>query len=67
MMTVAESMKQYIDDAGLKQKVIAQRANMREDTVSIMLNNKRKMTIDEYVVLCRAIGVSPTKFISESA
>ena len=62
-MTIAEKMKQYIDENGLKQKAIAQRASMREDAVSNMLRSKRKMTVDEYISICHAIGVPPQKFL----
>lgn len=65
-MQVAEKMRKYVVEKGLKQSAIAQKANMREDTLSTILNGKRKLTVDEYITLCIAMGVSPMAFIQDT-
>lgn len=62
-MSVAEKMKAYVAGNGLKQNVIAKKANMRPDSFSRILKGKRKVTVGEYIDLCDAMGVSPATFI----
>ena len=66
--TISERMRAYVNEKGISQKLMAENMGESEAMVSMMLNGKRKMTVDDYVRACKAIAVSPTKFlVDESA
>lgn len=56
-------LKEYIENIGIKQKVIAQRANIPEMTLSNILKGKRKCEVNEFIAICDALNVSPMTFI----
>lgn len=58
-----DKLKKYIDNLGIKQKVIAQKSNMSETTLSNILNGKRKCEVNEFLSICNAISVNPNEFI----
>jgi transcriptional regulator with XRE-family HTH domain len=62
-LSIRERVKAYVSEKGISQKLIAENMGTTEARVSLMLNGKRKMTVDDYVSLCRAIAVSPTRFL----
>lgn len=60
---VYEAMREYVLANDLSQKVIALNMNCTEAQISLLLNGKRRLTVDEYLNFCRAISVSPVKFL----
>ena len=64
---ISARMKAYVDENGISQKFIAENMGESETWVSMRLNGKRKMTVDDYVRTCKAIAVPPTKFLEETA
>mgnify|MGYP004652038625 CR=1 FL=1 len=56
-------IKKYIDDSGLKQKSVAEKAGLDEVKFCLILQGKRKLEASEYANLCKAIGVSMNKFL----
>lgn len=60
---VYEAMREYVVANDLSQKVIAINMKITESQVSLLLNGKRRLTVDDYLDFCRAISVSPTKFL----
>ena len=61
-MQMHKRIKQYIDDRGLSQKIIAANMGATESRLSLLLNGKRRMTVDDYEAICRAMAVDPAKF-----
>lgn len=59
------AVKRMIDENGYKQKIIAEKANITERQLSLILSGKRKCDIEEYVRICTALGVPVTAFIIE--
>lgn len=59
-----EGIKDYVTEKKLSQKQIAENMNISESRLSLMLNGKRKMTVDDYLSICNAIAVQPTKFLN---
>ena len=59
-----ENIKDYVTEKKLSQKQIAENMNITEPRLSLMLNGKRKITVDDYLSICKAIAVSPTKFLN---
>lgn len=58
-MKVCDRLRKYIDDNGLKQKVIAQKAGFTENQMSQILNGKRNISADELEIICNAMGTAP--------
>lgn len=62
--SIVENIKDYVTEKRLSQKQIAENMDITEPRLSLMLNGKRKMTVDDYISLCKAIAVPPTKFLN---
>ena len=62
--SIVENIKDYVTEKKLSQKQIAENMDITEPRLSLMLNGKRKMTVDDYLSLCKAIAVPPTKFLN---
>jgi len=60
---ICERVRQYIVEKNLSQKIIAENMNTSESRVSLMLTGKRRMTVDDYLAICKAISVPPTRFL----
>ncbi len=56
-------LKQYIDETGIKQKVIAEKAGMSETTLCLILQGKRKCEVNECVNICNALNVKLEMFV----
>jgi len=59
-------IKEYILKAGLKQNAVAERAGISPSVFSAMLNEKRKITVEEYFAICDALNVSIAIFRPEA-
>ena len=60
---VYEKMRDYIYTEGLKISVIEERAGLPKKTLSPILLGKRKMSVEEYISLCRALSVDYSLFM----
>ena len=60
---IHERVRNYVLEMGISQKLIAENMKTSESKLSLMLNGKRRMTVDDYINICKAVAVSPTKFI----
>lgn len=56
-------MKRYIDESGVKQRVISERSGIPEVSLSLILQGKRKCEAGEYASLCNVLGVDPNTFM----
>ena len=65
-MSVYEKVRAYIEDNGLKQISVAQRAGIPKSTFNAMMNGKRIMYADDLRAICIALNVSPELFIEVS-
>ena len=63
--TVYEQMRDYVNLNGLSQRVIAMNMGCTESQVSLLLTGKRRLLLEDYLSFCRAISVSPMKFLSD--
>lgn len=63
-MHVYEKVKEYICENHLKQISIAKASGISAQTFSAMLNGKRVMYADDLESICKALRVSPNRFIS---
>lgn len=55
-------IKKYLNDNGIKQSYLAKKMGMPISTFSYMLNDKRKIEIDEYFKICSILNVSIETF-----
>ena len=60
-----EKVRGYIEMRDLSQKIIAANMGISESRLSLMLNGKRRMTVDDYIDLCRAMAVDPRFFYGQ--
>jgi len=60
-------IKEYISQKGLKLGAVANKAGIPLNTFSAMVNGKRKITVEEYVRICAALGVPFEQFIPQTA
>lgn len=64
---VAEMIKAYIEEHGLKQTVIARKAGLSDQEISAYLTGRIRLPADKFFLICNAIGVSPEQFRPETA
>ena len=57
------SLRAYIAESGIKQKVIARKAGINESAFSLIMTGKRKCSAEEYARICFALGVPAQTFI----
>lgn len=63
-MELAEKLiSEYLTDKGIKQSHIAELIGMSEPTLSMTLKGKRKMTLEEYSLICGVLGVNTDCFL----
>ena len=62
-MEVQTRIAKYIEDNCLKKSKVAQKAGLKTWRFSLILNNKSQMRADEFESICKALEVSPDKFM----
>lgn len=62
-MQVYEKVRAYIDSNGIKQRTVAQKANLSISTFNAMMNGKRTMYADDLRAICCALCIGPEAFI----
>lgn len=63
-MRVYEKVRAYIDEQGLKQKTVAEKAGISNVTFNAIMNGKRTLYADDLKAICIALQVSPELFIN---
>lgn len=58
-------IKKYLDENGIKYSFLSDKIGMPMNILSPLLNGKRKMTAEEYLLICRAIGVDAGYFATQ--
>ncbi len=60
---VYEKVRAYIDENGIKQVAVAQKAGIPKVTFNAIMNGKRTLYADDLRAICLALNVSPELFI----
>ena len=60
-------IKAYLVTYGLKQAYVAEKSGIPEPIFSMMMNDKRKIEVNEYMRICDAIGVPLEQFKPQHA
>lgn len=63
-MDVGVKIKAYMDGIGMSQIELSKKANIPPAKLNLTLNSKRRMTFDEYQVICYVLGVGVDEFMS---
>lgn len=64
-MNVQAKIAEYVQNNGIMQRFIAEKTGLSDVIVSNIINLKRKMTADEFVLFCKALNKQPNDFIIE--
>ena len=62
-MGVEANIKEYLREEGLTQVGVSRKTGIPADQLSLTLNGKRKLTVDEFVRICDAIKKTPNDFV----
>ena len=66
-MTVSESIRSYLKEKGIMFAAVADKTGMRRDSFTRCMNGNRKITVDEYIRICKALNVPLDQFAGTSA
>ena len=62
-MNVQGRVSDYVLNNGIKQSFIVEKTGLSKDIISAILNKRRKMTADEFEVICKALNKTPNDFM----
>ena len=62
-MTIATKIKLYLTRNGISQIWLSEEAKIASPKLNASLNNKRKLTVEEYESIVIALGVEPNEFM----
>lgn len=62
-MSTEKKIKEYLKENGISQIHISKLSKIPEPVLSMTLNEKRKMTLEEYALICGALKVNTDKFL----
>lgn len=64
-MQIGVMIKKYLKDNGVSQTFVSKQTGIELPKLSLALNGKRKITIDEYFLICGALGLNVDYFFSQ--
>jgi len=56
-------IKKYLEDNGITQAFVSRKTGIEPSKLSLALNGDRKLTFDEYALICGVLGVDTNKFL----
>ncbi len=62
---IADRIKEYVNEKGIKQTAIASATGMSKAAVSETLNGNRTLTAEEFVGICNFLEVPCSKFMEK--
>lgn len=63
-MDAAKKIRQYIDENGLKQSYVAEKAGINNAVFNAILNGKTKLTVERLELISKALGKQPEFFLN---
>lgn len=63
-MCVGLKIKAFIDESGISQTFISEKTKIPLPKLNLTLNGKRKMTFEEYELLCGVLNVNTDRFLT---
>lgn len=65
-MSIGKNIKNYLESNGISQTFLADNTEIPNNTLSNMLNEKRKIMVEEYFRICEVLN-KPYDFFKKSA
>lgn len=62
MCDLIENINKHLNDTGIKKVRVAEKTGISKSTLSAILSKKRRMTADEFILICDALDVDPNYF-----
>ena len=62
-MEVGLKIKEYLDNNGISQTYISKATGIDIVKLNLALNGKRRLTFDEYSLICGALGLNTDRFL----
>lgn len=62
-MEVGAKIKSYLEENGISQAFVCRKTGIPRAKMNLALNGNRKMTFDEYEMVCWALNVNTDKFL----
>lgn len=62
-MCVGQKIKKYINDNGVTQTHISSRTGISLPKLNLALNGSRRMTFEEYELICGVLNVNTDRFL----
>ena len=62
-MNIAANIKAHMKETGRKQAHLCKHAKLSASAMSMILAGKRKLRLDEYCAICKALDVRPDFFL----
>lgn len=61
-MILCNQLNRFITEKGIKQVHLSRKTGMAPDIVSKILKGKRKITAEEFLLICDALEIDPNMF-----
>ena len=62
-MNTAAKIRDYMKDTGRTQSYLCRQTGLSSTALSLTLGGKRRLRLDEYYKICRALAVEPGFFL----
>lgn len=56
-------IKKYLEEKGITQAFVSKKTGISPAKLSLSLNGERKLSFDEYSLICGVLGVNTDKFL----
>ena len=66
-MTIARKIRNYMIETGRTQSYLCKHTGLHPSAMSALLSGRRRMRLDEYCIICNALGVMPGTFLDGGA
>jgi len=63
-MNITAKIRTYLKDTGRTQTYLCRRAGLSSTAMSLALGGKRRLRLDEYCKICKALDVEPGFFLT---
>ena len=62
-MNISKKIKLYLKETGRTQSYLCKKIGLNPGALSLALSNKRRLRLDEYFKICKALAVDPSFFL----
>lgn len=66
-MTIEKNIKTYLSETGRTQAYLSRKTGISPTRLSLAFGEKRKLKLEEYVEICRALGLPLDTFMQNGA